>query len=93
MLISEFQRVMDETYGQRDRERGISASIAWLTEEVGELAQSLRKGTAGQQEHEFADVLAWTFSLANQAGIDLEQAVDRYAHGCPKCASVPCHCE
>jgi NTP pyrophosphatase (non-canonical NTP hydrolase) len=93
MLISEFQRAMEETYGQRDRERGVPASIAWLTEEVGELAQSLRKGSAAQQKHEFADVLAWTFSLANQAGIDLEQAVDRYAHGCPKCASTPCHCE
>lgn len=93
MLISEFQRVMEETYGQRDRDRGVPASVAWLTEEVGELAQSLRKGSAAQQEHEFADVLAWTFSLANQAGIDLEQALDRYAHGCPKCASTPCHCE
>lgn len=92
MLISEFQRIMEETYGQRDRTRGIPASVAWLTEEVGELAQSLRKGNADQQEHEFADVLAWTFSLANQAGVDLEQAVDRYAHGCPKCAAVPCHC-
>ena len=93
MLISEFQRAMEETYGRRDRDRGVPASVAWLTEEVGELAQSLRKGTAAQQEHEFADVLAWTFSLANQAGIDLEQAVDRYAHGCPKCGSIPCHCE
>lgn len=93
MLISEFQRAMEETYGQRDRDRGVPASVAWLTEEVGELAQSLRKGSAAQQEHEFADVLAWTFSLANQAGIDLEQAVDRYAHGCPKCGSIPCHCE
>ena len=93
MLISEFQRAMEETYGQRDRDRGVAASVAWLTEEVGELAQSLRKGSAAQQEHEFADVLAWTFSLANQAGIDLEQALDRYAHGCPKCGSIPCHCE
>ena len=45
----------------------IPASVAWLTEEVGELAQSLRKGDPDQQSHEFADVLAWTFSLANQA--------------------------
>ena len=93
MLISEFQRAMEETYGQRDRDRGVPASVAWLTEEVGELAQSLRKGSAAQQEHEFADVLAWTFPLANQPGLHLEQPVDRYAHGCPKCGSIPCHCE
>jgi NTP pyrophosphatase (non-canonical NTP hydrolase) len=92
MRISEFQQIMEDTYGGRDRARGVSASLAWLTEEVGELAQSLRKGDSDQQEHEFADVLAWTFSLANQAGVDLETAVDRYAHGCPKCATVPCHC-
>ena len=93
MRISEFQQVMEDTYGARDRTRGVPASIAWLTEEVGELAQSLRKGNRADQAHEFADVLAWTFSLANQAGIDLEEAVDRYAHGCPKCQDTPCHCE
>ena len=93
MRISEFQQIMEDTYGGRDRARGIPASVAWLTEEVGELAQSLRKGDAADQMHEFADVLAWTFSLANQVGINLETAVDRYAHGCPKCDSVPCHCQ
>lgn len=93
MRISEFQQVMEDTYGARDRARGVPASIAWLTEEVGELAQSLRKGNQADRAHEFADVLAWTFSLANQAGIDLEEAVDRYAHGCPKCQDTPCHCE
>ncbi|HSR45470.1 MAG TPA: MazG nucleotide pyrophosphohydrolase domain-containing protein [Acidimicrobiia bacterium] len=92
MEITEFQRMMERTYGDRDRARGIPASVAWLTEEVGELAQSLRKGDPDQQSHEFADVLAWTFSLANQAGIDIEGALDRYAHGCPKCGSVPCNC-
>ena len=93
MQISEFQQIMEDTYGGRDRARGVPASVAWLTAEVGELAQSLRKGEAADQMHEFADVLDWTFSLANQAGINLETAVDRYAHGCPKCSSVPCHCQ
>ena len=92
MHFAEFQQIMETTYGDRDRTRGIPASIAWLTEEIGELAQSLRKGDSDDQTHEFADVLAWTFSLANQAGIDLEVAIHRYAHGCPKCGSIPCHC-
>ncbi len=90
--IREFQQIMEDTYGQRDRARGIPASLAWLIEEVGELSQSLRKGDHADRIHEFADVLAWTFSLANQAGVDLEAAVERYAHGCPKCGAVPCRC-
>ena len=36
-----------------------------------------------QQLHEFGDVLAWVASLANQMGIDLDGAVERYADGLP----------
>jgi NTP pyrophosphatase (non-canonical NTP hydrolase) len=92
MDMNRFQGLMADTYGTRDRERGIPASVAWLAEEVGELAQALRKGTQAQQRHEFADVLAWLASLANQAGIDLADAMSMYADGCPKCQSVPCGC-
>ena len=74
--ISAFQKHIEHVYGEKDKERGISAS--WLAEEVGELAQAIRKGTQEQRIHEFGDVLAWTFSLANQVGVDLEQALERY---------------
>jgi MazG nucleotide pyrophosphohydrolase domain len=50
---------MDEIYGERDRERGLSATVAWLAEEVGELAQAVRRGDAARREHELGDVLAW----------------------------------
>jgi NTP pyrophosphatase (non-canonical NTP hydrolase) len=66
--------------------------VAWIAEEVGELAQAVRKGTRAQQEHEFSDVLAWVASLANQLDIDLTHALERYAAGCPKCHAVPCAC-
>ncbi len=66
--------------------------MAWLAEEVGELAQAVRKGTHAQRVHEFGDVVAWVASLANQMGVDLADAVDRYAHGCPRCSSMPCEC-
>ena len=59
--------------------------MAWLAEEVGELAQAVRKGTHEQQVHEFGDVIAWVATLANQLGVDLNAAVERYADGCPKC--------
>ncbi len=92
MDLAGFQRLMDNTYGERDRARGTAASIAWLTEEVGELAQAVRKGSHDQQLHEFADVLAWLTSLANQMGVDLNEAARRYADGCPRCHSIPCAC-
>jgi NTP pyrophosphatase (non-canonical NTP hydrolase) len=78
MQIDEFQELMERLYGEADRERGMPATVAWLCEEVGELAQAVRKGTPEQQLHELGDVLAWLASLANQLGLSLEDAADRY---------------
>jgi NTP pyrophosphatase (non-canonical NTP hydrolase) len=52
----------------------------------------VRKGDRADQVHELGDVLAWLASLANQLGIDLDEAVARYADGCPRCGGVPCTC-
>jgi NTP pyrophosphatase (non-canonical NTP hydrolase) len=93
MDLRAFQQLMASTYGHHDRQRGVPATVAWLAEEVGELAQAVRKGTRAQQEHEFADVLAWLASLANQVGVDLEAVADRYAGGCPRCGASPCTCD
>jgi NTP pyrophosphatase (non-canonical NTP hydrolase) len=92
MELAELQQLMESTYGERDRDRGISATIAWLAEEVGELAKAARKGTRDQQIHEAGDVLAWLASLANQLDISLDDAVGRYRSGCPRCRTVPCSC-
>lgn len=92
MDVATLQQLMASTYGRRDGERGVPATVAWLTEELGELAQAVRKGTREQQVHEFGDVLAWLASLANQLGIDLDDAVARFADGCPKCGTIPCGC-
>lgn len=92
MDLSELQDVIERTFGDRDRARGVPASVAWLAEEVGELAQAVRKGSHDQQVHEFGDVIAWVATLANQMGVDLTEAVQRYANGCPRCSSVPCAC-
>ena len=89
MDLDAFQRVIDATFGERDRARGVPSSVAWLAEEVGELAQAVRKGSHDQQLHEFGDVLAWLTSLANQLGVDLNEAAQRYADGCPRCAVNP----
>ena len=78
--------------GERDRARGLPASVAWLVEEVGELAQAIRKGDREAQLHEVGDVLAWLASLAEQLDLSLEDAAARYAAGCPRCGATPCGC-
>lgn len=92
MELGELQRLMATTYGDQDRARGVPATVAWLTEELGELAQAVRKGSAEDQLHELGDVLAWLASLADQLGLSLDDAVARYADGCPRCGSSPCRC-
>lgn len=92
MELAELQELMAATYGERDRARGLAATVAWLTEEMGELAQAVRKGSPSAQLHELGDVLAWLASLAEQLGVSLDDAVARYADGCPKCGAIPCSC-
>ena len=92
MDLRELQDVIERTFGARDRDRGVPASVAWLAEEVGELAQAVRKGTYEQRLHEFGDVVAWVATLANQVGVDLTEAIERYAAGCPRCGAMPCSC-
>ena len=83
MELAEVQTLMDRLYGDADRERGVPATVAWLCEELGELAQAVRKGTRAQQVHEFGDVLAWLASLANQCGVTLDEAMERYVNDPP----------
>lgn len=92
MELSDFQGRIAAVYGTADRERGVAATVAWLAEELGELAQAARKGTRAEQVHELGDVLAWVASLAGQLGINLDEAVARYGDGCPVCAATPCEC-
>ena len=69
---------MEELYGVADRERGIPTTVAWLAEELGELAQAVRKGSRDEQLHELGDVLAWLASLANQLDLHLDDAAQLY---------------
>lgn len=83
MDLAHLQQLMEELYGRADRERGVPATVAWLAEELGELAQAVRKGSREQQVHEFGDVLAWLASLANQMDISLDEAMQRYVDDPP----------
>lgn len=83
MQLDEVQALVGRLYGEADAARGIPSTVAWLCEELGELAQAVRKGTPVEQLHELGDVLAWLASLANQLGLSLEDAMRRYVDDPP----------
>jgi len=94
MRLGRLQKEIAGTFLERDRARGLMGTFGWFVEEVGELATALRQEPAGSpaQAAEFADCLAWLASLANLTGVDLEEAVGKYAEGCPRCRRKPCGC-
>lgn len=87
MEIKELQQRVDEwihTYGVRYFSE--LTNMAILTEEVGELArvmarrfgdQSFKAGEKDNIADEIADVLWALICIANQTGIDLEQAMEQ----------------
>ena len=83
MDLIQLQNLMENLYGEDDRNRGLPSTVAWLCEEVGELAQAVRKGSREDQLHELADVLAWLASIANQLDLSLETAMERYVKNPP----------
>jgi NTP pyrophosphatase (non-canonical NTP hydrolase) len=90
--LAELQRRIEVLYGARDRARGVDGTFRWWVEEVGEVAKALRGGDPAAVEHELGDALAWLASVANLVGVDLAEAVGRYAGGCPRCGATPCAC-
>ena len=94
ITLAEFQNLIRKMYYEKDIARGIDGTFMWLMEEVGELASALRVGDRAATSAEFDDVLAWLATIANVAGIDLEQAdLDKYAAGCPGCGEMVCACD
>lgn len=81
-------------YSDKDRRRGSAGTFLWLVEEVGELASAIAEGTKDEKAEEFADVLAWLFTLANVEGVDLTAALQaKYGTGCPGCGRMVCICD
>ena len=87
MEIRDLQQRVDEwirTYGVRYFSE--LTNMAVLTEEVGELArvmarrygdQSFKAGEKDNLADEMADIIWVLTCLANQTGVDLEQAIER----------------
>jgi NTP pyrophosphatase (non-canonical NTP hydrolase) len=92
MEIAEFQSLIEGIYLEKDSARGIDGNFRWFMEEVGELARAIREGNPAHLSEEFADVMAWLATMASICGVDLTNAVSKYAAGCPKCGGTPCGC-
>jgi NTP pyrophosphatase (non-canonical NTP hydrolase) len=94
MEIKEFQNLIKELYVKRDNKRGIDKNCLWLMEEVGELAKAVRKNDVENIEEEIADVIAWTFSIANVMDLDVEKLLEKkYKDNCYYCNDNPCVCD
>lgn len=62
-------------FAERDRQSGASFLALVLMEEVGELAEAIRRGEREGAQKECADVAFMAYSLANVLGVDLEEAI------------------
>jgi NTP pyrophosphatase (non-canonical NTP hydrolase) len=72
--LRDVQAAADAVYGRLEVER----ALVWTVEELGELAQAVRRGEgATRLEEELGQLAAWTFCLANILGLDLTRAVHR----------------
>ena len=95
MNISDFQNLIKKLYYQKDLNRGLKSTFIWLVEEIGELATLLNSQNIDKEKlsEELADIIAWTFSIANLKEIDMEKALlSKYPNKCKKCYSSPCKC-
>lgn len=94
LSLHDLQALIRQMYGAKDEARGVEGTFMWLMEEVGELAAALREDDHEALTLEFADVLAWLATIANVAGVDLDDAVrKKYGSGCPGCGQFLCQCD
>ncbi len=93
----------DAMYGSNNRQRGLNFAYHRLIEEVlkaqGTQLVDLFDQSLSQLElrqriaHKFADVIAWTLSVANLLEINLEEVIKSY-YGtiCRRCKKPSCEC-
>ncbi len=79
MDLHEIQRRVWELVGEKDRMVGEMFLFSVLVEEIGELAEALRKREKERVAEELTDVVFMAISIANQFEIDLEsKLVEKY---------------
>ncbi len=84
MELREIQRIIREKYYEIDSKSGELFLLAVLFEEVGELAEAVRKREIPNVKEELVDVLFMVLSLANLFDLDLEdRLIEKYVKGDP----------
>src|ERR1043166_268658 len=72
MKIADFQNLIRRADHARDKKRGLDKDYLWFTEEVGELAEAVRKRDRKEIFAEAADVFAWLCTVCSISGVDLQ---------------------
>jgi NTP pyrophosphatase (non-canonical NTP hydrolase) len=100
--FSQIAAHLNELYGPVNNKRSIEYLILRLSEECGETSSAVIASTRSEAmpeailygiAKELADGIAWTFSVANRVGIDLEKEyLARYSNGCRACGNAVCQC-
>ena len=84
MELKELRKIIKEKYYEIDAKSGELFLLAVLFEEVGELAEAVRKKDVKAIEEELTDVLFMVLSLANYFDVDVEsKLIEKYVKGDP----------
>ena len=84
MDLKELRRIIKEKYYEIDAKSGELFLLAVLFEEVGELAEAVRKKDVKAVEEELTDVLFMVLSLANYFDVDVEsKLMEKYVKNDP----------
>lgn len=102
--IREFVRNLDALYGENNRERGLEWAFLRLIAEIHEAEHAHLFDQINNPDYtlverrfnlakEFADVIAWIFSISAMRDIDIQSAIEkRYGGNCWRCDKRPCIC-
>lgn len=91
MTLNELQELVNTLYGNRDSARGLDATVESLDNRVHRLSD-LAEAELDEKAKTLSAVMVEVTSIANQAGVDLNEALRYYVHGCPECGNNPCDC-
>lgn len=69
------QQDLAARFAEGDKKSGASFLALVLMEEVGELAEAIRRGEREHAQKECADVAFMAYSIANVLGVDLDEAI------------------
>ena len=69
------QQDLAQRFAEGDRKSGASFLALVLMEEVGELAEAIRRGQKDEARAEVADVAFMAYALANVLDVDLDAAI------------------